>query len=361
MKLLYPTLALLALSSAALAQTPPPAPPQIVVVMRAIAPPSAVELVLPGTIEAWQETPIYARTDGYVRRWYAEIGDRVKAGALLVELDTPEVDQALLAARAALAQAQANLELARLNFERWQTLVARKMVPKSELDERAASFKARGADVAAARANQQRYEELAGFKRVTAPFAGTVVLRQVENGALIDSGSHDTHEMYRLAETTRLRIRVGVPQTNLRAIVPGLAAEVRVAEFPGQRFNGQVVRTAGAIEPASRTLLTEIELPNADNTLLPGLYAQVAFHLSFAGSAVLVPTNTVRFDSQGAHLATVDDSGAIRLRAVTLGRNLGTQFEVVEGLAANTRVVLNPTDLLREGVQVEVREPPPVK
>ena len=150
MKLLYPTLALLALSSAALAQTPPPAPPQIVVVMRAIAPPSAVELVLPGTIEAWQETPIYARTDGYVRRWYAEIGDRVKAGALLVELDTPEVDQALLAARAALAQAQANLELARLNFERWQTLVARKMVPKSELDERAASFKARGADVAAA-------------------------------------------------------------------------------------------------------------------------------------------------------------------------------------------------------------------
>lgn len=364
MKPVYSTLLLLALSTTALAETPPGAPsgpPPMVIVTRAVVPPATVDLVLPGTIEAWQETPIYARTDGYVKRWYAEIGDRVKAGALLVELETPEADQALLAARAAQAQARANLELARLNLERWKILVARKMVAESELDERAASFKARHADLAAALANQRRYEELAGFKRVTAPFAGTIVLRQVETGALIDAGSHDAAEMYRLAETTRLRIRIGVPQSNLRAIVSGLAAEVRVAEFPDHHFKGQVVRTAGAIQPTSRTLLTEIELANADNTLLPGLYAQVVFHLPFVGGAVLVPTNTVRFDSTGAQLATVDERGAVHLRAVTLGRNLGTQFEVLSGLEANARVVLNPTDSLTEGMQVEAREPPALK
>lgn len=361
-----PQFALLALTliggpaSAADAPAAPPAPPPPVVIFtHPVPPPAAGEVTLPGTIEAWQETPIHARTNGYVKRWHAEIGQRVEAGALLVELDAPEVDQALAASRAAVAQAEANQNLARINFERWQKLVARKTVPEYELDEREALFKARSADLLAARANQQRYEELSRFKRVLAPFAGTITQRMVENGALIDAGGGNTHPLYTLAETQRLRIRVGVPQARLREIGTGMPAAVLVAEFPGRRFAGQVARTAAAIEPASRTLLTEVELDNADGTLLPGLYAQVAFKFTGDAALLLVPTNTVRFDARGAHIATVQEDKTIRILDVALGRNLGTQFEVVGGLDAKASVVLNPTDLLKDGLTVVAKPLPP--
>lgn len=340
---------------------PAEAPPPVVVITRAIAPPATSELLLPGTIEAWQETLINARTDGYVRRWHAEIGDHVAANELLVELDAPEIDQALAAARAARAQAVANLEIARTTFERWQALVARKTVSAHELDERHATFEAREADLLAADAEVRRLTELDGFKRVLSPFAGTVTRRNVENGALIDAGSKDAQEMYRVAETTRLRIRVGVPQANLRSITRGLPADVLVAEFPGRRFSGKVVRHAGAIDPTTRTLLTEIELPNDDGQLLPGLYAQVSMQLPFEPGTLLVPTNAIKVDAKGAHIATVDEQQLVEILPVTLGRNLGTQIEVLHGLPANAAVILNPTDLLQNGMKVIAKEPPAPK
>ena len=336
---------------------PPPADRPVVVIARAIAAPASSELLLPGTIEAWQETLVNARTDGYVKRWHAEIGDRVKAGDLLVEIDAPEIDQALAAARAARAQAVANLDIARTTYARWKTLVERKTVAEQELDERHANFEARKADLLAADAEVARLGELHAFKRVVAPFGGTVTRRNVEHGALIDAGSSEARELYRVAETARLRIRVGVPQANLRAIRRGLAATVLVAEYPGQRFEGKVVRTAGALDPATRTLLTEVELPNADGKLLPGLYAQVRFDMPFAGETVLVPTNAVKVDAHGAHIATVDAQQTVQMKQVELGRNLGTQVEVLHGLAPDTPVILNPTDLLQDGLPVLAKEP----
>lgn len=337
-----------------------PAPPTVLVT-RAVLPPVAAELPIPGTIEAWQETQVRARTSGYVRRWHAEIGAKVAAGDLLVELDTPEADQALAAARASVEQAKANLELARVNHERWKTLVARKTVPAFELDERYATFKARSADLLAAEATRQRYEELAGFKRLRAPYAGTITQREVENGQLVEAGNGAAPALYRLAETARLKIRVGVPQANVRSIHVGLPVEVRVPEFAGQRFAGKVARTSAAIEPASRTLLTEIELDNAEGTLMPGLYAQVFFKLPFVEGTVMVPTNTVRFDGKGARVATVDATATLHWVPVSLGRNLGTQFEVLKGLAVETRVVLNPADTLVDGLAVDAKEPPAPK
>lgn len=346
------------LASTATAETggAPAAAPPLVVVAKAATPPGENLLVLPGTIEAWQETLIYARTDGYVRRWHVDIGERVAAGQLLVEIDAPEVDQALAQARAAVAQAEANLEIARTTYQRWKTLVDSKTVSAQDLDERRATHEARKADLIAAQANVQRLEELQRFERVTAPFAGVVTLRNVEHGALIGSGSDGTaRELYRVAETERLKLRVRVPQAHLRAMVPGLGAEVLVAEFPERHFTGKVVRTAGAIDPGSRTLLTEVELPNADGALLPGLYAQIKFALPHDPGIVLVPTNAVRIDGAGAHIATVDAANAVRLQRVTLGRNLGTQVEVLSGLAVDSAVILNPTDELQDGVVVQVK------
>lgn len=340
---------------------PPPADKPVVVVARAVAAPATSELLLPGTIQAWQETPINARTDGYVKRWHADIGDAVQTGQVLVELDAPEIDQALAAARAARAQARANLDIARTTYTRWKTLVEKKTVPEQELDERHATFEARKADLLAADAEVARLNELSGFKRVTAPFDGIVTHRGVEVGALIDAGSAASREMYRIAEIRRLRIRVGVPQTNLRAIARDMPAMVLVAEFPGRRFAGKVSRTAGAIDPATRTLLTEVELPNADATLLPGLYAQVRFELPFASETVLVPTNAVRVDAYGAHVATVDGAQQVKIAKVELGRNLGTQVEVLHGLVPDTVVILNPSDLLQDGVTVVAKEPPAPK
>jgi RND family efflux transporter MFP subunit len=340
------------------AEPAPPVAKPIVVIARAAAAPASAELLLPGTIEAWQETQINARISGYVARWHADIGDTVGAGELLVEIDAPEIDQALAAARAEREQAAANLDIARTTYERWQALVERKTVAEHDVDERRAVFAARKADLLAADAKVNRLTELSGFKRVVAPFAGTITKREVETGQLIDAGGRAKGEMYRVAETERLRIRVGVPQANLRAIRKGLPATVLVAEYPGRRFDGTVVRTAGAIDPATRTLLTEVELPNPDGTLLPGLYAQVRFELPFAGDTVLVPTNAVRIDAKGAHVATVDDAQRVRLRPVELGRNLGTQVEVLHGLPPGAAVVLNPTDLLQDGLEVLAKEPP---
>ena len=364
-RLLAPMLAGAGLDAfSALAAEPaatPPGPPPTVLITRAVPPPAASELPIPGTIEAWQETQVRARTSGYVRRWLVDIGAHVKAGELLIELDTPEVDQALAAARASVEQAKANLELARINHERWKTLVARKTVPEYELDERLATFKARSADLVAAQANQQRYEELAGFKQLRAPYAGTITRREVENGQLVDAGNGATPALFRLAETARLKIRVGVPQAHIRSITVGQPVDVLVPEFAGRRFAGKVSRTSSAIEPASRTLLTEIELDNADGALMPGLYAQASFKLPFTEGTVMVPTNTVRIDARGARVATVDEANALHWLPVVLGRNVGTQFEVVKGLAVKAPVVLNPPDLLVDGMTVEAKEPPAPK
>lgn len=335
---------------------PQTVPAPEVTVVRASSPQGPDELLLPGTIEAWQETLIYARIDGYVRRWHLEIGDHVEAGALLAEIDAPEIDQAAAQAIAAQAQARANLELARTTYARWRALVDKQTVSAHELDERRATFDARKADLSAANAKLQRLREMQEFKRITAPFSGVVTVRNVEHGALIEAGSDSDKELYRVAEVARLRIRLRVPQASLRAMQPGVNATVLVAEFPDRNFAGRVTRTAGALDPASRTLLTEIELSNQDGTLLPGLYAQVRFNLPHPEGTVLVPTNAIRIDAAGARVAAVGEDSTVKLLPVSLGRNLGTQMEVLSGLSPDTRVVLNPGDELEDGLAVLPKE-----
>lgn len=356
---LLPACSLLA-ATAVPAQTANPAGATavpVVVIARAIAPAGPGELVLPSTIEAWQETLVYARVDGYVRRWLVDIGDKVTAGQTMVEIDAPEIDQSLAQARAAVGQATANLEIAHISYERWKNLVSRHTVAEQDVDERRATYEARVADLKAAQANVQRLQEMQGFKQVTAPFAGTVTVRNVEHGALIDAGrGTDTHEMYRVAQTDKLRIRVRVPQSNMRAIVPGLDTRVLVAEYPDRVFTGKIVRTAGAVDPTTRTLLTEIELPNPDGVLLPGLYAQVKFSLPTPSTTVLVPTNAVKLGGNGSYVVVVDTPNIVHLTAVTLGRNLGTQLEIVSGLDVGAAVVLNPSDELKDGIGVQAKE-----
>ncbi|MBI4694974.1 MAG: efflux RND transporter periplasmic adaptor subunit [Gammaproteobacteria bacterium] len=334
-----------------------PAPPPVVAVARAVKPAGGIDLTLPANIEAWQETRVHARIDGYVRRWHADIGDRVEAGQVLVEIDTPEVDQDLARARASAAQATANLELARVSYERWQRLQGRQVVSEQDLDERHATFDARKADLKAAQAAVERLDALQKFKKVLAPFAGTVTLRNVENGSLIAAGGSDTKEIYRIAETARLRIRVRVPQASLRAVANGVEARVLVAEFPDRVFQGKVVRSAGAVDPGSRTLLTEIELANADGALMPGLFAQVKLVPPTGEKTVLVPTNAVKLDGKGAHVVVVDAAQAVHLLPVAIGRNLGIQIEVLSGLDEGATLVLNPPDALKEGMRVEVKAP----
>ena len=344
-------------SLAAAEQTANAAPKPTVTFTRAVTPQSADELVLPGTIEAWQETLVYARTDGYVRQWHKDLGDRVKAGDLLLEIDAPEVDQAHAQAVANVAQARAKLEIARTTYDRWRALVTKQTVAKHDLDERRAVFESATADLAAATANVARLRKLQEFKLVTAPFGGIVTARHVEHGALIDAGSSgDKRELYRIAEVSKLKIRLQVPQAHLRAMQIGTTATVLVTEYPGQHFAGKIVRTAGAINPDSRTLLTELELPNIDGTLLPGLYAQVKFSLPHAVNTVLVPTNAVRIDATGGHIATVEKDDTIKMNAVSLGRNLGIQLEILSGLAPDSRVVLNPTDEMKDGLAVVPKE-----
>jgi RND family efflux transporter MFP subunit len=319
-------------------------------------PDGAANLVLPGSTQAIQETAIYARTNGYVRQWFVDIGAKVEAGQLLAEIETPEIDQELNQARAAAQQAAANLELARATLKRWDYLLQKKVVSAQEFDEKKAGSDARQADVTAAQANVKRLEETQGFQKIVAPFSGIVTARTVDNGMLVSAGSAgQSQPLFRVAQIDTLRIYVTVPQTYASSIKPDQNATVSFREISDKAFSAKVVRTAGALDPAARTLLTELQVANTDRKLFPGMYAEIRFAFPQDGRTLLVPGNTIIVQSDGPKVLTVDAKQTIRTRPVKLGRDLGDKVEILSGLDPAEPLVANPSDSLREGIEVKVQ------
>jgi RND family efflux transporter MFP subunit len=306
-------------------------------------------LALPGTLQGQVQAPISARAAGYLKRWTKDIGETVKQGELLAEIDTPEIDQQLSQAVAAREQAASTLALARSTAARWEGLRQQDVVSQQDLDEKRSAVTQQQANLAASEANVQRLRQMEAFKRVVAPFAGVVTRRNVDVGDLIDG----QRVLYTLAQVNTLRVYVNVPQSVAQRVKPGQAVVVTQAELRGQRFAGQVVRTAGAIDTATRTMQVEVALPNADGRLLAGAYVQVALPLP-AGAGLRVPTNALLIRGEGTLVAVVDAQGRVSLRKIVVGRNYGPDFEVLDGLADGERLVLNPPDGLANGQAVVV-------
>lgn len=312
---------------------------------------------LPAELRPQAEAAIVARGTGYVRRWTTDIGDHVEAGVLLAELDSPELDQELARARQEVLQVEASLALATSTAERYRGLVATSGVSEQENAERQGDLALKTAALSAARANVRRLEELHHFTRLTAPFAGTITARRLDVGDLVTAGSG--RELFRIAQTGTLRVSVRVPQSAARGVAVGQPAVVTVAELPGKVFSARVARTAGALSAESRTLLVELELPNPGGELLAGSFAEARL-LGAAGPARLsVPSNALLFRQEGPRVGVVGAEGRVALRAVRLGRDLGKSVEVLEGVGASDRVILNPSDSLVDGATVRVAAEPP--
>ena len=315
------------------------------------------DLVLPGTMQAYVESPIYARTNGYLKKWYHDIGSRVHQGDLLVDIDTPEVDQQLSQSRADLNTAQANANLSKITASRYQELIKTDGVSKQEVDNAVGDMEAKLATVKSAEANVRRLEELESFKHIYAPFSGVVTRRSVDTGTLINAGNGGTsQQLFFLAQTDPIRVYVSVPETYAASIRAGLGAYLELTQFPGQKFQGKVVRTAESIELGTRTLLTEVDVPNHTSTLLPGGYAQVHLQVKVTGARLVVPVNALLFRSEGLRAIVVDANHKMHLRPLTIGRDYGTTLEVLQGLNTSDWIVLNPADSLDEGQEVHVRE-----
>ena len=312
------------------------------------------DLGLPANIRAFQETIIYARTSGYLKRWHVDIGEHVKSGQLLAEIEAPEVDRELQEAQAKLAQVNAHLELARTTAERYRALAKEDGVSPQEVEEKVGAFEARKADFAATRAQIQRLEQMRAFQRVTAPFAGTITARNVEVGSLIQAGSASSSGwLFKLAQTDSMRIHVSVPQNYIGLIKSGMTAGLTVAELGEKAYSGRVVRSAGAFDPATRTMVFEIIVPNADGMLLPGMYGQIKFQLENPKPYLVVPVTAVMIGGDGVRVATLDTADIVHFKKVRVGRDFGKEVEVMEGLKDKERVINNPRDNLEEGVHVK--------
>lgn len=319
--------------------------------------PGKTDLSVPLTaeVQAFVEAPIYARASGYLKRWLVDIGDRVKTGQLLAEIDTPELDQQLAQARAEVAQAEARLNLAKTTAARWTDLLKTASVSEQETTEKQADLELKKADLDGARANLHRLEDSKSFASVTAPFDGTITVRQTDVGQLITAGN--SRELFRLAQTSPLRVYVRVPQTMSHAIEPGQKAELILDQMPGHTFEAKVVRTSGAMDPGSRTLLTQLEVDNSRGEILAGSYAQVRFTDTIVAPTLTLPANTLMFRSDGIRVGVVNGDGKVELRPIKLGRDFGQTLEILEGVAANDRVIMNPPDSLASGLIVRVAEP----
>ena len=312
---------------------------------------AATTLTLPGSLQGAVQAPIAARASGYLKRWTRDIGSRVAKGELLAEIESPEAQQQLSQAIAARQQAEAALALAKSTAERWADLRRTGMVPQQQLDERLSAQQQAAATLAAAQANVERLRQLESFTRITAPFSGVITRRNVDVGDLIDAGG--SRPLFVLTQADTLRVSVEVPQAYAHLVRAGQAVTVRQAELRGRDFKGQVARTAGSIDPATRTMQVEISLDNRDGALLPGAYVQVSLPLP-AGNAIVVPSSALVFRGEGLRVATVDERNRVKLVPVKLGRNYGTSVEVLEGLGGRERLVLNPSDSLAEGEVVTI-------
>ncbi len=314
------------------------------------------ELVLPGNAQAFVSAPIYARTNGYLKHWYVDIGEHVKTGQLLAEIDSPEIDQQLAQARADLATAEANLRLARITADRYQNLLKSDSVAKQDVDEKIGDRDAKQAAADSAGANVKRLVDTQAFEKVLAPFDGVITARKTDIGNLIDSGANAAgKELFDLAATDKLRVYVNVPEVDSQAARPGVQVDLTLEEFPGRRFRGAVVRTADAIDPTSRTLLTEVDYDNSKGELLPGAYVQAHLRLPSGGVTVTVPVSALLFRAEGLRVG-VFRAGRAELLPVTLGRDFGTSVEVVSGLHTNDWVIANPADSLTTGTPVRMVE-----
>jgi RND family efflux transporter MFP subunit len=358
--------------------------------------PETNELVLPGNVTAYIEAPIYARTSGYLKTWYTDIGAPVKRGQLLAEIETPEVDQQLRQSKSDLATAEANAKIATITDVRWKGLLVNQAVSPQDADTRAANAQAAQATAASAQANVGRLEELESFKRVIAPFDGVVTARNTDIGALINAGQTAGAQLFKVSDTTRLRIYVQVPEQYATQTKPGVAAQLRFNEHPGVDYPAKLVRTAQALDPTLRTLQVELQVDNSKGELFPGAYAEVHFKLPGDENTLRVPATALVFRAQGLQIATVvrgghggeskqgngdsngngsaeggqgnrgnqggqsnqgDQVGQVKLHSVTQGRDFGNTVEVLNGLKADDEVIVNPPDSITDGAQVRIAKP----
>lgn len=318
------------------------------------------DLILPGSLLAYEDSPIYARTNGYLVRWYKDIGSRVNKGELLAKIDTPEVDQELNQAKAARQQIVAQLQIAKITADRWENLRKTDSVSAQEADQYSSGYQQSQANLSAADANVRRLEQLEGFKDVYAPFTGVLTRRNVDPGALINAGAQAAgRELFDLARVDPLRVYTSVPQAYAPYIKVGAKTFVTLQEFPGQKFVAAVARTAEAIDTNTRTLLTEVDVPNKDGRLLPGSFGEVHFAVGSNVNKVTVPVNAMLFRAQGAQVAVVGPDNKVQLRAINIGRDYGTTLEILGGVEPSERIVVNPPDSLEQGQQVNVAQPTP--
>jgi RND family efflux transporter MFP subunit len=316
----------------------------------------AEEVVLPGNIQAFTDAPIYARTNGYLKRWYFDIGAHVKTGALLAEIESPEIDQQLQQAREELNTAQANLRLGQLTANRYTDLFKTDSVARQDVDNAVQDAAAKAATVKSAQANVARLEQLVGFEKVYAPFDGILTARKTDVGQLIESGSSGgaARELFHMAAIDRLRVFVNVPQVYSHDAKPGMLIDLTLPEMPGRRFTGKLVRTAGSIDPTTRTLTVEVDVSNTAGLLFPGAYAEVHFKIQSSAETLTVPSTSLIFRGKELRIPVVENGNRIVLKAVTPGRDFGNTIEILSGLSAGAAVVANPPDSLVEGETVRV-------
>lgn len=343
-------------SSESLAATTKTLAPQNVSIIHAELGSPVIDLTVPGTVQAFSESPTYARINGYVRAWNVDIGARVRKGQLLAVIEAPEVDQELSHARAMLAQAQANLELARVTSARYRDLIKSNSVSQQEVDNNNQNLSSQTANVQAASAEVGRLEQMQGFEKIYAPFDGVITARKTEVGDLINAGNSGLGaELFRISNIATMRVYVNVPEVYSEAIVPGVRASMEVASLPNRQFTGAVARTNHSIGMNSRTLLTEVDVPNPKGEQFPGAYAQVHFHLSLKVVPLVLPGNTILFQAQGPQVGVVNSQNHVELRKVALGSDFGNRVEIISGITQSDAVIANPPDYLVDEMSVAVQ------
>ena len=317
--------------------------------------PAENDLVLPGNLMAYNEASIYARTSGYLKKWYTDIGAKVTEGQVMAEIEAPDVDAQLRQAKASLEQSKANLDIANLNFDRQKDLLAKKVASQQEFDQNRTNVDAMKGAVAAAEANVQNLSVQQNFQKLVAPFAGIVTRRNTDVGALITPGG--AQELFRVARTDILRVYVYVPQAYTADVKVDSQAFLVFSEFPGEKFQGKVANIAGGIDPATRTLQTEVQVDNKDNRLFPGAFANVHLLLPLKKAPTVIPVNAMLFRKEGAQVAQVGADGIVHLRTVTIGQDYGTTLEVTSGVTQADQIVINPSDSLADGAKVQIAKP----
>jgi RND family efflux transporter MFP subunit len=314
------------------------------------------EVILPGNIQAFIDAPMYARTSGYLKKWYFDIGARVKRGQLLAEIESPEVDQQLRQAREDVSTAEANFKLAQITAERYRNLLKTDSVAKQDVDNAVQDEAAKNATFKAAQANVARLQQMVDFEKIYAPFDGVVTARNTDIGQLIDAGSSGgpNRELFHVAAINTLRVFVNVPQVYSHSTRPGMKADLTLPELPGRRFTGTLVRTADSIDPATRTLLVEVDVANPTGVLFPGAYSEVHFAIKSAAATLIIPSTSLIFRSEGLRVPVVVNGNRIALLPVTAGRDFGKTIEILSGLPDDAAIVANPPDSLVAGEVVRV-------